>query len=489
MLNDILNCLLILVHIAALIVWIIRDIFIKTSSITLYKILALGAILRMYNAAFLYLNTWDERFHALVAKNLINKPFKPTLIDDGLILVPYENWWCSEIWLAKPPLALWPVAASINIFGVNEFGLRLPSILFSLVSIYLTYRICRKMFDENTSLLAAFLHSINGLLIMINSGQLSGDHIETVFIVIVQIAMYVSISYIQTKKTRHLYLMGMLMGLAFLCKYTLAGFILINFGTVLLMLKFKLKDVFAASAIILTVSAMVVSPWMVWIYHQFPNETNLMFISLYQPVLETIQGHRGNVFYYVYKSMMHIHEALPLFLIFAAAIIFKSKLLLQHRDSLIILLSYIVTTFFILTLAETKREVYMSAVISSMFILCAFCIYSFKEFNLIRKSKTSYIILFYIIFLGLPIRYCVERIKPFERRLEKPAWRMELEALTQKIDLNNTVLVNEEHYLEARFYYDIKAYHVLNDYDLDRIRNKGFTILSREGSSFIAEEN
>src|ERR1041385_4766087 len=55
-----------------------------------------------------FLNPWDERFHALVAKNLMNHPLMPTLYDDTILNMDYyDNWAHYHIWLHKPPLFLW----------------------------------------------------------------------------------------------------------------------------------------------------------------------------------------------------------------------------------------------------------------------------------------------------------------------------------------------------------------------------------------------
>lgn len=53
-----------------------------------------------------YLNVWDERFHALVAKNLTKHWLMPTLYDDPIVNMAYDNWDRYHIWLCKPPLFL-----------------------------------------------------------------------------------------------------------------------------------------------------------------------------------------------------------------------------------------------------------------------------------------------------------------------------------------------------------------------------------------------
>lgn len=45
---------------------------------------------------------------------------------------------------AKPPLSFWATAASINVFGANEFGAKLPHFLFIIASVALVYFFARR---------------------------------------------------------------------------------------------------------------------------------------------------------------------------------------------------------------------------------------------------------------------------------------------------------------------------------------------------------
>ena len=94
--------------------------------------IALAAVLiRAYAGADLALHPWDERYHALVAKNLIANPLVPTLRLDPVLDYDFRNWESNHVWLHKPPLALWMQAASMRVFGVSEWPMRFPSLLVS----------------------------------------------------------------------------------------------------------------------------------------------------------------------------------------------------------------------------------------------------------------------------------------------------------------------------------------------------------------------
>lgn len=72
-------------------------------------------------------------------------------------------------YLDKPPMLFWLSAASMKVFGANNFGFKLPSILAALLALYATYRLARRLYDEQTGRLAALiLATCQGLFLMTN---------------------------------------------------------------------------------------------------------------------------------------------------------------------------------------------------------------------------------------------------------------------------------------------------------------------------------
>lgn len=67
---------------------------------------------------------------------------------------------------AKPPLSTWLTAASFKLFGFNEFVARLPSLLLSLISATLVFRIGKSIYSEDAGIVASavFLTSILGFV-------------------------------------------------------------------------------------------------------------------------------------------------------------------------------------------------------------------------------------------------------------------------------------------------------------------------------------
>lgn len=192
-------------------------------------IILLGLIVRCYTASDHFLHEWDEKFHALVAKNIVDSPLKPSLYKNPVLPYNPDNWIENHIWLEKGPVPLFLMAASLKVFGINEYALRLPSLLLSLLAVYLTYLIGKHLFNERIALLAAFFHSINGLIIEVAAGRVSSDHVETVSVFLFELILYFIIKNLvkhdkdKTFSARaYLYqvLIGTFAGLAFLTKWT-----------------------------------------------------------------------------------------------------------------------------------------------------------------------------------------------------------------------------------------------------------------------------
>lgn len=72
-------------------------------------------------------------------------------------------------YLDKPPFLFWVSAVSMKIFGVGNFGFKLPSILFALFAIYATYRLARLLYGDATARMAALIFgTCQGMFLMTN---------------------------------------------------------------------------------------------------------------------------------------------------------------------------------------------------------------------------------------------------------------------------------------------------------------------------------
>src|SRR6476661_2530795 len=60
-----------------------------------------GFCLRFFMASDMFLHEWDERYHALVAKNLLDNWLEPRLYREALLPYNYREWSANFVWLHK----------------------------------------------------------------------------------------------------------------------------------------------------------------------------------------------------------------------------------------------------------------------------------------------------------------------------------------------------------------------------------------------------
>jgi 4-amino-4-deoxy-L-arabinose transferase-like glycosyltransferase len=93
----------------------------------------------------------DEGRYAEIAREMVVS---------GDYVTPRDDF---ELYFEKPPLVYWANAASIQIFGVNEFAARLPSALFSIGQIVVTAALAEMIFGAATGLFAALALALSPL--------------------------------------------------------------------------------------------------------------------------------------------------------------------------------------------------------------------------------------------------------------------------------------------------------------------------------------
>ncbi len=436
-----------------------------------------GLVLRVFVASDGYLHTWDEKYHALVAKNLIKHPLKPTLYDDPVFSYDYKNWTANHIWLEKGPIPLWSMAASIFIFGNNEIAVRFPSILISLLSIYLTFLIAALLFNRKIALLAAFFHSINGLLIELAGGRVSSDHVEVFFIFFVELAIYFSIYHIIKKKGSYTsILIGLFTGLAILCKWHPALLVFpVWMAAALLSNNVSIKKICLNVILAITVCGVVVLPYLMYIHYKFPIESTWVINKFIFAYSSTIEGHSAPFYYYFHKIGVLFGELIYIPLIVSFYYIFTKK----ADWKISVLTIWWIIPILVFSLAETKRFTYLLIAAPAFFILLSYyCFYFYKLITDKSRYKWAVYILL-LLLIGLPIRYSIERLKPFEKTDRNPSWSSDLKDLNNNLDpTENIIVFNIEHNIEAMYYSNFTVYDFIPTLpDIIRLQKRGYHIV------------
>lgn len=450
----------------------------------LYLILFLGLSLRVFMASDPYLHTWDERFHALVAKNLIEHPLKPTLYDNPVLPYRVQDWVGNHVWLTKPTLPLWFMAGSMAVFGKQVYALRVPSILISLLCVFLTYWIGKVLFGKKEGLFAAFLHAIHGLSLELSGGIVSSDHVETFLLAFIQLGILSAILYAESAKIKYALLLGMFMGFAFLSKWISGLMILFIFLGFLFHKRRTIKEtgigiIFSGLSFLI-----IIAPWITYLFIQYPKESQYILSQLFSPIQQGAENHTGSLLYYVDEIRILFGELIYMPLIWLVYRCLNGK----KRSKLGFLFYWIIIPLVLLSIADMKRHTYILVAAPAFFLLTAYFVSYLSRIRGQIKLPKLLISLALIFFIALPIRYSLERVKPFKLRSGVSIWETKIENLISSLgtDVSKTILIGEAHYIEAMFHYDLIAYdYIPIPEQIEELKKKGYLVFEETESVYV----
>ncbi len=269
---------------------------------SLWCLFAAAFLLRFWAAGLdPYLNDWDERFHAIVAKNMLEAgPWKPVLRLQPIMPYDYTAWCCNYVWLHKQPLFLWQMAGSMGVFGVHLWSLRLPGVLMGALLVFVVSRMGTLLRDRETGFYAAFLYAGAYHQLELTSGLQGMEHNDLAFLFYVTLSLWAYLEYESNSHSRRWAIwLGVFAGAAVLCKW-LAG--LLVFGIWGLNWLFGRSPGRRAELGLLlgsaAVAAAVFLPWQLYTQLVFPAEAahERAFNTLH--IFQVVEGHAGGWDYY-----------------------------------------------------------------------------------------------------------------------------------------------------------------------------------------------
>ncbi len=237
---------------------------------------------------------FDESFHALVAKNLLKHPLTPTLIDQPCLPYDYKDWQNNHVWLHKPIVPLWQMAASMAMFGVNTLALRLPSAILSTAAVWLTYAIALRLLDRRAALIAAALHAFNPSLTYLVHGYVFSDHVDVALLFWVEVSIYCLVRAIDSASPTWTIAAGIAQGIAFLCK-SYPAFVITGIAVVAALLPlvgFTTAKRFRGRHVLILLAATIVTiaPWTIWGFVRFRAEFVWAPLQIFRHLDHNVEG-------------------------------------------------------------------------------------------------------------------------------------------------------------------------------------------------------
>ena len=364
-----------------------------------------------------FLCMWDEQYHALVAKNLISNPFKPTLYPTPVLDYDYHNWTSNYVWLHKQPLFLWQIALSIKLFGCNELAVRIPSILLHALTSILIYRIGKITYSTKVGYYAAFLFTTLYYPLELVAGKFSTDHNDISFIFYVTASFWAWFEYQETKKNYFLILIGLFSGSAVLVKWLVGLLIypiwILSIGISNKKNWFQIKS-YAPISKSIFITLLIFLPWQIYILMNFPIEAKHEFAYNTHHFFESLEGHTGTIWFHINatKDLYGAGDAVPFLIILGLFYYIKN---IRSKIYGFVVLSSITVTYVFYSIAATKMTSYC-LIVSPFIVIGLASLFDSFFFFLQRKIKYESILKVLNPIVLLIISYSLLNISKIQRR-------------------------------------------------------------------------
>jgi 4-amino-4-deoxy-L-arabinose transferase len=343
-----------------------------------------------------FLHDWDEQYHALVAKNLMQHFWTPSLLEDPIL--PHteigNDWWINtHIWLHKQPFFLWQMAMSMKIFGVNIFAMRLPSLLMASIIPVFIYRTGSIIKNKSLGFYAALLFVSSHFILKLVSGRLNTDHNDMAFIFYITASLWSWFEYQHSKKTYWLILIGLLSGIAVLVKWLMGLLVYAAWGLVIISNSEKRKKISSYIDIVkaFAVSMIVALPWQIYILFRFPEISRFEYAYNSKHLWKAVEGHGGDWLYH-FHEMDYLYA--PWFNYFIIASLIAFLFVEIEKKYKIAIVSWIVIVFGFYSYAATKMPTFTTIISSLLFlvIVAPWIHYSerfIKNINILKITRIS----------------------------------------------------------------------------------------------------
>lgn len=380
----------------------------EKNALSLWFIFLGGLILRFYMAHLdHFLHDWDEKFHALVARNMMDHPFKPMLYVDNIVPRDNNSWVGNHIWLHKQPLFLWQMALSMKLFGISEFAIRYPSVLLGAIMPVMLYRISFLMTNNRMiSYAAAIFMCVGNYQLELISGFIGMEHNDVAFGFYILASIWAYAEYVVSKKFKYVLLIGLFAGCAVLVKW-LAGMLV--FGGWFFNLLYQLKNRTAGNGfkhffVAVGIAIVVFLPWQLYILYTFPVEAAHEYAYNTLHIFQVVENHSGDSFFYV-QAFRQYFGLVVWCLVIGGLIILAFSKTDQKAIQFHIIFSALVVFCFYSYVAATKMQsyVYMVGPLGFIFIAYGICRYLSTNIN-----KYAVYLIIYLVSVDLLNHVSVE---------------------------------------------------------------------------------
>jgi 4-amino-4-deoxy-L-arabinose transferase-like glycosyltransferase len=241
-------------------------------------------------------------------------------------------------YLDKPPMLFWLSSLSMYIFGINHVAYRLPSFLFSILSIYSTYRLALLYYPQKFALLSAAILASCQAMFLINHDVRT----DTMLMGWVTLALWQLAAWLIHRRWKNIIVAAAAIAGGMLTKGPIALMVPVFAFVPHLLLKRAFKDFFRWQYLVmLVIIAILLIPMSIGLYNQFDlhpekmvngqqHVSGLRFFFWTQSfgrITGESTWHENDSFIFLFQNMLW--SFLPWILFFIAVLFYAIKLLFR----------------------------------------------------------------------------------------------------------------------------------------------------------------
>jgi 4-amino-4-deoxy-L-arabinose transferase-like glycosyltransferase len=293
------------------------------------------------------------------------------------------------IWAGKPPLLMWLMSLSYQVFGVNNFAARLWIPVFATLSFVLVYFLGKKFYNRQVGVLSAIV--LGTFTTFFAFARHAMTDVPLIFFMLA--SMYFLLLSENTKNTyRYAALSGLFFGLALMTKQISALLIplivIIYLAATKRSLRFLITKRFA---VFLGVALLILAPWLVYMNFRFGfNFWNCYFMyAVFTRTVSPIEGHVGGFLYYFNYMATSENLVWVILLPFAVGLCAYNAVIKRLKGDALIL-TWMATVLIVFTIAQTKIYYYILPAYPAFAIAISSFLYQLsKKIPLFAQSKKA----------------------------------------------------------------------------------------------------
>jgi len=247
-------------------------------------------------------------------------------------------------------------------------------------------------------------------------------------------------------------LVGMVTGVAFLCKWYPAFLIPLVWA-----MRFYLDDsanksfrsLLRGVGCIVTGFAITSMPWLIYMHVNHPDELRYVLFKFLRAYDHTVEEHQGPWYYYLVKLTALFGEWIWILLGAIWVQFFKAQQKQLLAEALIVMFVVLLFSF-----ADTKRQTYLLILALPVFVLNGRMVIWLWE----KRKETGWAMTGLVIVAGLTLRFALERIKPLRENRTDRTMVEKFDSYMKEEVSPGIVIFNHPNPIKLMFYRNVTAY-------------------------------